>query len=84
MAAPCSVCAQIVVDPKVMRHLDALGLGMEKKKVERGRKLRLYKRYAFRDLHYGVCYSTMILSVVTLNDILLLVDTQQNYLYSRA
>eukprot|EP00752_Nemacystus_decipiens_P003097 g2868.t1 len=29
-----------------MRHLDMLGLGMEKKKVERGRKLRLYRRGA--------------------------------------
>ncbi|CAM9639813.1 unnamed protein product [Ectocarpus sp. 4 AP-2014] len=37
---------QIAVDAKVMRHLDALGLGMEKKKIERGRKLRLYRRGA--------------------------------------
>ena len=42
-----------------MRHLDALGLGMEKKKVERGRKLRLYRRYSLlkqlgtRYLAYG-------------------------------
>lgn len=37
--------SQIPVDPKVMRHLDYLGLGMEKKKVERERKLRLYRRW---------------------------------------
>ncbi|CAM9674857.1 unnamed protein product [Ascophyllum nodosum] len=37
---------QVAVDPKVIRHLDALGLGLEKKKLERGRKLRLYRRGA--------------------------------------
>lgn len=37
--------SQVPVDPKVMRYLDYLGLGMEKKKVERGRKLRLYRRW---------------------------------------
>lgn len=36
---------QVPVDPKVMRYLDYLGLGMEKKKVERERKLRLYRRW---------------------------------------
>lgn len=36
---------QIIVDQKVLRHLDELDLGMEKKKKERGRKLRLYKMW---------------------------------------
>ncbi|CAM9167220.1 unnamed protein product [Pylaiella littoralis] len=42
---------QIAIDPKVMRHLDMLGMGMEKKKIERGRKLRLYRRFASRHYH---------------------------------
>lgn len=49
---------QIAVDPKVMRHLDAMGLGMEKKKVERGRKLRLYRRGALSSAAPGATIST--------------------------
>ncbi|CAM9227076.1 unnamed protein product, partial [Scytosiphon promiscuus] len=37
---------EIPIDPKVMRHLDTLGMGMERKKIERGRKMRLYRRGA--------------------------------------
>lgn len=47
---------QIAVDPKVMRHLDMLGLGMEKKKIERGRKLRLYRRYVDFEAHTFIVY----------------------------
>lgn len=35
---------QVAVDPKVLRHLDLLGIGMERKKTERDRKMRLYRR----------------------------------------